>query len=370
MIEYAGYRVGEPEGIETPAMLIFEEQVDHNLRLQCELAGGAQHLMVHFKTHKCGAIARKQVAAGVAGFKCATLREAEVALESGGGEVLLAYPLVQERKAGRFCALAGAHPQARLSAIASQLLHLEVLESAAAAKGQRVGVMLDLDVGMHRTGLPPGEEALARYRQLAGLPHLEPAGLHAYDGHDHETDPGLREQQALAHLEEIRAFRGRLEAEGLRVPRVVAGGSFSFPYYARSGEALGSPGTCVYWDAGYAQRMPELAFRWAVLVLCQVVDRHPERGTITTDLGYKAICGDPPLERRARLVGREEAALQLQNEEHGVFRLEGELPEVGAYLLAVPGHVCPTTVLYPGSYVLDAAGEVVDYYPHDARDRQ
>jgi len=369
MIEYAGYMVGEPESIETPAMLIFNEEVDHNLRLQAELAGGAERLMVHFKTHKCAAIARRQVEAGVAGFKCATLREAEVALEAGGAEVLLAYPLVQERKAERFCDLAAAYRQSRLSAIASQPLHLETLGKAAAAKGMRARVMLDLDVGMHRTGLVPGEEALALYRQLAGSPHLEAAGLHAYDGQDHQTDPAQREQQALHHLEEIRAFRWRLEAEGLPVPRVVAGGSFSFPYYAQSGEALGSPGTCVYWDAGYARMMPERPFRWAVLVLCQVVDHHPHLGTITTDLGYKAVCGDPPLERRARLVGRQDAALVLQNEEHGVFHLDGDLPPVGAYLLAVPGHVCPTTILYPGSFVLDAAGEVVDYYPHQARDR-
>ncbi len=370
MIEYAGYKVGEPESIETPAMLIFEDQLDHNLHLQCELAGGAQHLMVHFKTHKSAAIARRQVEVGVAGFKCATLKEAEVALEAGGKEVLLAYPLVQARKAERFCALAAAHPQAQLSAIASQCLHLEVLERAAAAKGQRLRVMLDLDVGMHRTGLAPGDEALNLYRQLAGMGHLEPAGLHAYDGQDHESDPAAREALALGHLEEVRAFKGRLLAEGLPVPRTVAGGSFSFQYYARSGEALGSPGTCVYWDAGYSRLMPELPFRWAVLVLCQVVDRHPRLGTITTDLGYKAICGDPPLERRARLVGLEGAALQLQNEEHGLFRIEGELPAVGTYLLAVPGHVCPTTILYPGSYLIDAAGEVGDYYPHQARDRQ
>jgi D-serine deaminase-like pyridoxal phosphate-dependent protein len=326
--------------------------------------------MVHFKTHKCAAIARRQVEAGVAGFKCATLKEAEAALEAGGKEVLLAYPLVQERKAERFCALAAGHAQALLSAIASQPLHLEVLGKAAAARGLRAPVMLDLDVGMHRTGLAPGDEALALYRQLAAMPQLEPAGLHAYDGHDHQSDPALREHQALQHLEELRAFKGRLAAEGLPVPRLVAGGSFSFPYSARTGEVLGSPGTCVYWDAGYAQRMPERPFRWAVLVLCQVVDRHPHLGTITTDLGYKAICGDPPLERRAKLVGREGAVLHLQNEEHGVFRLEGELPAVGTYLLAVPGHVCPTTILYPGSYVIDAAGEVGDYYPHQARDRQ
>lgn len=370
MIEYAGFRVGEPENIETPAMLIFEENVEHNLRLQAELAGGAQNLMVHFKTHKCAAIARRQVESGVAGFKCATLREAEVALEAGGKTVLLAYPLVQPRKAERLCALAAAHSQARVIAIASQPLHLEVLEKAAAAKNQRVPVMLDLDMGMHRTGLAPGDEALALYRQLAAMPHLEAAGLHAYDGQDHQTDPAAREGQANQHLEEIRAFKGRLQAENLPVPQVVAGGSFSFPYYARSGEALGSPGTCVYWDAGYRRMMPELPFRWAVLVLCQVVDRHPHLGTITTDLGSKAIAADPPVAERAELVGLPGAVLQMQNEEHGVFRLEGELPAVGTYLLAVPGHVCPTAVLYPGSYVIDGAGDLGDYYPHQARDRQ
>jgi D-serine deaminase-like pyridoxal phosphate-dependent protein len=293
-----------------------------------------------------------------------------VALEAGGKEVLLAYPLVQARKAERFCALAAAHAHAQLSAIASQPLHLELLEKAATAKNQKVKVMLDLDVGMHRTGLAPGDEALALYRQLAAMPHLEPAGLHAYDGQDHQTDPAAREGQANQHLEVIRAFKGRLQAEGLPVPRVVAGGSFSFQYYARSGEALGSPGTCVYWDAGYARMMPELPFRWAMLVLCQVVDRHPNLGTITTDLGCKAIAADPPVPQRVELVGLPGAVLQMQNEEHGVFHLEGELPAVGTYLLAVPGHVCPTIILYPGSYVIDGAGEVGDYYPHQARDRQ
>ncbi len=370
MIEYGGYKVGEPEAIETPAMLIFEEAVDHNIRALCELAGGGQNLMVHVKTHKCAAIARKQVQAGIAGFKCATLKELEMALAAGGREAVLSYPLAQPRKAERFCALAASNPQARVCAIASKPEHLEVLGQAAGAQGQKARVMLDVDVGMHRTGLAPGDEAAALYRALSSHPHLEPAGLHAYDGHDHVTDPAGREATARQHLEEIRQFKQRLESEGLAVPRVVAGGSFSFPYYARSGEALGSPGTCAYWDANYARLMPEMPFRWAALVLAQVVDRHPPLGTITTDLGYKAVSGDQPLERRARLLDREAAVLVLQNEEHGVFRLERELPQVGAYLLAVPGHVCPTAVLYPGSFVLDGSGAVVDYYPHTARDRQ
>ena len=79
---------------------------------------------------------------------------------------------------------------------------------------------------------------------------------------------------------------------------------------------------------------------------------------------------DRPLEKRARLLNDPEAELVGQNEEHGVFRWQGPLPAIGTYVLAVPGHVCPTTMRYPGSYVLDAEGQVVDYYPHTARDRQ
>ena len=108
----------------------------------------------------------------------------------------------------------------------------------------------------------------------------------------------------------------------------------------------------------------------AALILTQVVDRFPAMGTITTDLGCKSISSDLPVEERAYLLGYDKAELILQSEEHGVFRIPGELPRVGDYLLAVPGHICPTTILYPGIHVLDTAGDVVDYYMHTARDRQ
>jgi D-serine deaminase-like pyridoxal phosphate-dependent protein len=116
--------------------------------------------------------------------------------------------------------------------------------------------------------------------------------------------------------------------------------------------------------------MPDMPFRWAALVLTQVVDRYPDQGTVTTDLGYKAISSDLPVEERAHLLGRDSAQLIHQSEEHGMFRVPGELPRVGDYLLAVPGHICPTTIRYPGSYVIDTAGSVVDYFTHTARDRQ
>jgi len=150
---------------------------------------------------------------------------------------------------------------------------------------------------------------------------------------------------------------------------VVAGGSFSFLYYARTEGMYGSPGTFVYWDAGYRAAMPDAPFLCAALILTQVVDRHPDAGTITTDLGSKGISSDLPVEERAYLLGHETAELVSQSEEHGVFRFKAALPRVGDYLLAVPGHICPTTIRYPGIHVIDTAGEVFDYYQHTARDR-
>jgi len=99
------------------------------------------------------------------------------------------------------------------------------------------------------------------------------------------------------------------------------------------------------------------------------VDRYPAAESITTDLGYKGVSSDLPLEERAYLLGHDTAELVAQSEEHGVFHISGELPTVGDYLLAVPGHICPTTIRYPGIHVIDTAGEVVDYYMHTARDR-
>ena len=370
MIEFKDYKVGDPDALETPAMLVFEQLVDDNIRTMCEMAGGAENLMVHVKTHKSAAITRKKVEAGIAGFKCATLKELEMVLDEGGQEVVMAYPLVQRRKVERFAALVTAHPEARIHAIVSTQQHVDVLGQVATTGQQALEVMLDLDLGMHRTGVAPDAAAETLYRAVAEHQYLEPSGFHMYDGHEHITDPPQRQAAAQRHIDMGRDLKARLEAAGLAVPRMVAGNTFTFPYYARAEGMHGSPGACIYWDVNYGKSLPDMPFRWAALVLSQVVDRYPQQQTITTDLGIKAIAGDPPLERRARLLGQEEAQLSLQNEEHGVFHWPGELPAVGSYVLAVPGHVCPTAIRYPGSYVIDGAGEVTDYYPHTARDRQ
>lgn len=369
MIEYDGYKIADPDTLETPAMVVFEDKLDHNTAAMCEIAGGGGNLMVHVKTHKTEAIVRRQIDAGVAGFKCATVKELEVTLEAGASEAILAYPQVQRRKVERLAALMGRFADRQVHTIVSADEHVTVLRDVAGAESRQFNVMIDVDAGMHRTGVS-FDDAEGLYRAVDEDAHLRASGIHLYDGHEHFSDPVEREAAANRQIGRLQKLKAQLEQAGMSVPRIVAGCTFSYPYYARTEGMHGSPGTCTYWDLGYDGTLPDQPYQFAALVLTQVVDRDVGHHTITTDLGNKAIPADPPPHRRATLRGYEDATLMLQNEEHGVFALrDGELPAVGTYLLAIPFHVCPTATKYPGSYLLDDQGALVDFHPHAARDR-
>jgi len=119
MITCQDYRVADPDALETPSMLLFEDMMEHNIRAVCEMVGGGQNLIAHVKTHKSEAVARKQVQVGMAGFKCATLKELETVLQAGAQKAILSYPQVQERKIERLCDLASAYPNAWIATIVS-----------------------------------------------------------------------------------------------------------------------------------------------------------------------------------------------------------------------------------------------------------
>lgn len=367
MISHGDYKLKDPDALQTPAMIVFEDMLDSNIRALTELIGAA-NACPHVKTHKSAAVLRKQIAAGITSFKCATLRELEMSVETGAPDSILAYPLLQREKIERLASLVRAHPDVTIESLASQPEHVEALCAVARDSEPPFRVMLDVDAGFHRTGTPPGDEAIALYRSIHEHPRLTPCGLHVYDGHDHASDLAEREALAAAHVDAVKQLRDALIADGMPVPRVVGGGSFSFPYYAREDGMLGSPGTVVYWDAGYGTMMPDMPFRPAAMVLTQVIDRHPAQGTVTLDLGSKAIAADPPPEMRVRLMGRADATLVQQSEEHAIMRIDSAPPNLGDYLFAVPMHVCPTTIRYPGSHVINADGDVVAFWEHTARD--
>ena len=147
---------------------------------------------------------------------------------------------------------------------------------------------------MGRTGIDPGEPAAELYALIDRLPNLAPDGLHAYDGQIKESDRDARRHAVHPGQERTLALRERLLKRGLPVPRLVMGGTPTFPIHAEL-DIPGvecSPGTCVLQDDSYRSRYPDLLFTPAALILTRVVS-HPRPGLLCLDLGYKAVAADP-----------------------------------------------------------------------------
>src|SRR5262245_46097079 len=179
------YHVKDPSGIFTPALLFYKDIIRHNIRRMIERAGGAARLRPHCKTHKTREIVRLQLEAGVAKHKCATIAEAEMLADVGVPDVLLAYPIVGPNCA-RLAKPVQKFPRTKLATLADHEAGIRQLSEALAPTGQRTPILLDIDVGQHRTGIAPGETAIALYEQISRAPGLEPGGLHVYDGHNHQ----------------------------------------------------------------------------------------------------------------------------------------------------------------------------------------
>jgi D-serine deaminase-like pyridoxal phosphate-dependent protein/REP element-mobilizing transposase RayT len=215
-----------------------------------------------------------------------------------------------------------------------------------------IEVLLDLDVGQHRTGVEPGPTAVELYRLIASLPGLEPGGLHAYDGHVHESDVAERTAACEAAFATVEALRRKLEKEGLVVPRVVAGGTPTFPIHARRGTVECSPGTCIFWDAGYQRKLPDLDFLAAALLLTRVVSK-PTPNRLCLDLGHKALASEMP-HPRVLFLNLSDASAVAHNEEHLVIETtEAGAFRVGDCLYGIPWHICPTVALHSEAVVVE-----------------
>jgi D-serine deaminase-like pyridoxal phosphate-dependent protein len=364
------HALADSSGVFSPALLFYRDRIRSNLARCLEIAGGPQRLRPHVKTHKTREIVRLELDAGISKQKVATLAEAEMVAACGAPDVLLAYPLVGPN-AGRMARLARAFPQCRFSALVDHPAAARALAEAMTRASQTLDVLLDVDVGQHRTGIAPGQGAIELYELLGRLPGLRPAGLHVYDGHNHQESYAERESAALGQLEPVLAMRAVLERKGLPVPRIVAGGTPTFPVFARlnlPGLEL-SPGTCVLHDHGYGSHFPDLiGFVPAALLLTRVISK-PTPTRLTLDLGYKAVASDPPAQSRVVLLDVPQHEIVLQNEEHLVV----ETPaagrfEPGAEVYAVPTHICPTCALHRQAYVVED-GQVTGTWDIVGRDR-
>lgn len=360
-------QVGNEGATASPALLIYPERVDANLRAMLARVGDPARLRPHIKTHKLPQIVTRQVELGVTKCKCATLAEAEMAARAGATDVLLAAQMVGPNVA-RFVALLRAFPQVAFATLADDAHVLAALSRAALDASLTIEVLMDLDVGQHRTGIAPGPAATELYRKLASLPGLRPGGLHAYDGHLHQSDRAERSAASDAAFALVSALQAGLERASLPVPRVVCGGTPTFPLHARRAGVECSPGTCVLWDAGYAAKLPDLEFQHAAVLLTRVISR-PASNRLCLDLGHKSVASEMP-HPRAVFAALPDARAIVHSEEHLVIEtaLAADFP-VGSVLYGLPWHICPTVALHDRVQVV-RSGRIVEEWPVTARARR
>jgi len=363
--------IHHPELILSPSLVVFRDRVRQNLQAMVNIAGEVSRLRPHCKTHKMAAVTKLQLAMGIHKFKAATLAEAEMLAHSGATDVVLAYPVVGPN-IRRVIEYRQKFPDVKFAVCADDSENIQQLGQAADAAGTTFGVALDINPGRDRTGVRIGDHAAKLYRQVAETHGLWGAGLHFYDGHLTQSDPVERRQIVEEGWFKLIRFRDDLEAAGLNVPSLICGGTPTFPIYAKLKDpALElSPGTCVFHDAGYAERFPDLHdFIPAAFVFTRVISR-PAQDRVTFDVGTKAVASDPPAGSRVVLPEIPDAVQVLQNEEHLVIETaHADRFRPGDWTLAIPRHVCPTSALHASAIVLEE-GEQVDEWKVTSRDRQ
>jgi D-serine deaminase-like pyridoxal phosphate-dependent protein len=361
------YRVGNEAEIPSPALLLYRARIDRNIRRMLEIAGGPQRLRPHVKTHKLPQLVRAQTAVGISKFKCATIAEAEMTASAGAREVMLAMQPIGPA-IYRLFELMRRFSSVRFSTIVDSEEAITALGKAAKKANLSLEVFLDLDCGMHRTGVAPGAEAVRLYRRITQASGLSTGGLHVYDGHLHEADAGVRAQQCEAAFAPVIAFRDELRRTGLNVPALIAGGSPTFAIHAGHADRELSPGTTVLWDFGYGDKFPELGFETAAILLTRVISK-PDGNRLCLDLGHKAIAAENP-HPRVRLLELPEASAVMHSEEHLVI----ETPDaarfaIGQCLHGIPRHVCPTVALHSEAWVVEG-GAATEQWPIAARARR
>ncbi len=344
------WNVGNLAEIPSPALLIFWERVQRNLAQMIAIAGDPTRLRPHIKTHKLPQLIHKQLSLGIRKFKCATIAEAEMSLEAGAQDLLLAYQPVGPN-VSRFAALVAKFPTCRISCVVDNPGTVRSLSQSALEHGLSLEVFVDIDLGQHRTGIPAGPEALALYRLLNSTPGLKAAGLHAYDGHIHDSDLASRTTACNAAFASVEQLRADIVKEGMPEPVIVAGGTPTFPIHARRKGVELSPGTCVFWDAGYQKKLPDLDFLPAAVLLTRVVSLQGKHH-LCLDLGHKAVASEMP-HPRAVFLNLPNATATGHSEEHLVV----EVPDsgrhaVGDTVFALPWHVCPTVALHSEVFVV------------------
>jgi len=339
------YAVSGIEDVLTPALVLYPAEIAANIQRTLDLlAGDPNRWRAHIKTAKLAHTLRMLIDRGVQNFKGATTLELLTACRSGAADVLLAYPAMAAN-ARRALEIAQQFPDVHISVLA------ENEEQVQQWRASRVGIFLDINPGMNRTGIEQSDTnkvgALAQAAIKAGLAFR---GLHYYDGQYGNLTEPERSQAAHRGYDHLLKIASELERSGIGVPEIITAGTPTFTsslsYEAfRRGNFIHriSPGTIVYCDATSLHQLPtHYAYRPAALVLTRVVS-HPHPGIITCDAGHKTVSADAGVPT-CIVLGHPELTPLSPSEEHLPMAVKegAPAPQIGEALYLLPRHICPT----------------------------
>jgi D-serine deaminase-like pyridoxal phosphate-dependent protein len=357
-------KVGERvEEVDTPALVLELDAFERNLRTLAEsVKGRPVRVRAHAKTHKCAEIAKRQLEYGAVGVCCQKVAEAEALVEGGITDVLVSNEVVGAPKIARLAALS---QRAHIGVCVDHPDNLAALE----ASGAKLDVYIELEVGMRRCGIAPGEPALALARTISKSKTLRFAGLQAYHGRaQHMRTMEERHAAIEAAAQHVFEMKRLLQKAGIPCPIVTGAGSGTYMLEVEAGawDEI-QPGSYIFMDVDYAKNewaAPLPRFEHALFVLATVMSR-PAADRAIVDAGLKASSVDSGLP----LVWRREGlTYRGASDEHGVIEIAAgaQAPALGDKLYLVPGHCDPTVNLYDW-YVCVRNGRVETVWSVTAR---
>ena len=339
MASFIGALPGTPKKeIDTPALLIDLDIMERNIETAAAFCRGVDaELRPHSKTNKCPSIAKAQIDAGAIGICCAKVGEAEVMVDGGIDDIFIANQVIGKIKIKRLMGLA---KRSRISVAVDDPENVLELSAAAVAFGAKLGVILEVDVGMDRCGVPAGAEASGSAieigKAIAASPGLTFMGIMGYEGHMVNTTPFEdRELGTKLAMKKLLETRDSLLASGLPVEIVSAGGTGTYNITGRiPGITELEAGSYVFMDGAYRKVLDD--FDCALTVLATVVSR-PRPDIAILDIGRKSISNDVGL---PTVVGLDGANLIKLSEEHAKVEVEGDARQLrpGDKIEILPSH--------------------------------
>lgn len=333
--------------VDTPALLVDLDAFDRNVEKMASFCDGSGvRLRAHAKTHKSPDIAKIQIASGAVGICCQKVSEAEAMVDGGVDDVLVSNEVVGSRKIDRLAALAD---RARIGVCVDNADNVADLDRAAASAGVTIEVLVEVDVGAGRCGVPPGKEAVELALRVAAAAHLEFAGLQAYQGSaQHIREFGARRNTIGLSIAKTRDTVDRIAAAGLPCKTIAGAGTGTYRFEA--GSDLYNElqcGSYIFMDADYGRI--DLEHRTGndefgnALFLCSTVMSKARSGLAVCDAGLKAHSVDSGMPLVWDRTGLEYTGA---SDEHGQIEDPADSLELGERVWLVPGHCDPTVNLH------------------------